>query len=56
MWGDVLKVWDGNAVKFDCDDCYTPINVINFIKQLKKTLGNTMPKMGRSPSLTGVTE
>ena len=23
---------DGNAVKFGCDDCCTPINVIKFIK------------------------
>ena len=30
--GNALKVWDGNAVKFSCDDCCTPINVIKFIK------------------------
>ena len=30
-WGDVLKVWDGHAVKFGCNDCCTPINVIKFI-------------------------
>ena len=29
---DALRVWDGNAVKFGCDDCCTPINVIKFIK------------------------
>ena len=33
-WGvrGALRVWDGNAVKFGYDDCYTPINVIKFIK------------------------
>ena len=31
-WGDALKVWDGSAVKFGCDDCYIPANVIKFIK------------------------
>ena len=30
--GDALSVWDGNAIKFGCDDCCTPINVIKFIK------------------------
>ena len=36
MWGNALRVWDGNAIKFGCDDCCTPINVIKFIKYLKK--------------------
>ena len=31
-WGDALRVWDGNAVKFGCDDCCTTINVIKFIE------------------------
>ena len=31
-WGDALRVWDGNAIKFGCDDCCTPINVIKFMK------------------------
>ena len=31
-WGDALRVWDRNAIKFDYDDCCTPINVIKFIK------------------------
>ena len=33
-WGleDALRVWNGNAVKFGCDDCCTPLNVIKFIK------------------------
>ena len=31
-WGDALRFWNGNAVKFGCDDCCTPINVIKFIK------------------------
>ena len=26
-WGDALRVWDGNAVKFGCDDRCTTINV-----------------------------
>jgi len=30
--GDALRVWDGHAVKFGCDDCCTLINVIKFIK------------------------
>ena len=20
-WGDALRVWDGNAIKYGCDDC-----------------------------------
>ena len=28
VWGDALRVWDGNAVKFGCDDHCTHINVI----------------------------
>ena len=34
-WGgdmDALRVWDGNALKFSCDDCCTTINVIKFIE------------------------
>ena len=31
-WGDALRIWDGNTVKFGCDDCCIPINVIQFIK------------------------
>ena len=31
-WEDTLGVWDGNPVKFGCDDCCTPINAIKFIK------------------------
>ena len=31
-WGDAPRVWDGNTVKFGCDDCCTPVNVIKFIK------------------------
>ena len=34
-WGDALRVWDGHAIKFGCDDCCTTINIIEFIK-LKK--------------------
>ena len=38
LWGggNALRVWDGNAVKFGCGDCYTPINAIKFIKRFKK--------------------
>ena len=34
-WGgrrDGLRVCDRNAVKFGCDDCCTPINIIKCIK------------------------
>ena len=31
-WG----VWNGNAVKFACDDCCIPINVMQAIKKKKK--------------------
>ena len=31
-WGDALRVWDGNAIKFGCDDHCTTINVIKFIE------------------------
>ena len=30
-WGDAPGVWDGNATKFNYDDCGTTINVIKFI-------------------------
>ena len=30
-WGDALRVWDGNAIQFGCDDCCITINVIKFI-------------------------
>ena len=30
--GDILRVWDGNAIKLDCDDRFTSINVIKFIE------------------------
>ena len=30
--GDALAVWDGNAIKLDCDDCCRTINVIKFIE------------------------
>ena len=29
---DAVMVWDGNAIKFGCDDCCTAINVIKFIE------------------------
>ena len=31
-WGNALGVWDGNAIKLDCDDRCTTINVIKFIR------------------------
>ena len=30
--GIALGIWDGNAIKFGCDDCCTTINVIKFIE------------------------
>ena len=30
--GDALRVWNVNAIKFGCDDCCTPTNVIKFKK------------------------
>ena len=32
QWGDVLGVWDRNAIKLGCDDGCTIINVIKFIE------------------------
>ena len=29
---NALRVWDGNAVKFGCDDRCTTINAIKFIE------------------------
>ena len=34
-WGEALEVWDGHAVKLGCDDCCTPINVINSLSNKK---------------------
>ena len=31
-WGEGMRVWDGNAVKFGCDNCCTPTNGIKFTK------------------------
>ena len=31
-WRDALRVWGGHAIKFGCDNCCTPVNVITFIK------------------------
>ena len=30
--GDTLRVWNGNAIKFGCNDHYTTTNVIKFIE------------------------
>ena len=35
-WGDMLGVWDGNAIKLGCDDPCTTINVINSLSNNKK--------------------
>ena len=29
-WGDALRAWDQNAIKFGCDGCCTMTNVIKF--------------------------
>ena len=34
--GDALGLWEGNAIKFVCDDHCTTINVINLLSNLKK--------------------
>ena len=36
--GDGLGVWDGNAIKFGCNDHCTTINVINSLSNKKKKL------------------
>ena len=38
---DKLKIWDGNAIKLGCADCYTTVNVIQFIKLKKKKILNS---------------
>ena len=49
-WEGALRVWDGNAIKFGCDDCCTSINVIKFInfKKGKKNLKNKVYKWIKS--------
>ena len=37
-WGDVLGLWDGNAIKLGCDDHCTTIIVINHWVTIKKIL------------------
>ena len=34
-WEDALRVWDGNAIKFGCDDRCTTIKVINSLSNIK---------------------
>ena len=34
--GSSLEVWDGNAIKFGCDDHCTTINTVKFIEYFKK--------------------
>ena len=31
-WKDALRVWDGNAIKFGCDECCKTINIIKCIE------------------------
>ena len=31
LGGDALRVWDGNAIKFSCDDCCTTKTIIIII-------------------------
>ena len=40
-WGDVLRVWDGCALKLGCDGCCTTINVIKFINKKMNLLFGT---------------
>ena len=35
-WGDALRVWDGNTIKFGYDDCCPTINVINSLSNKKE--------------------
>ena len=42
--GDALRVRDGNAIKFGCDDCCTTINVIKFIEELKRETATKFKK------------
>ena len=54
-WGDALRVWDGSAIKFGCDDCCTPINVINSLSNFLKSLQRISAGEGlekREPSST----
>ena len=46
---DSLGVWDGNAIKFGCDDHCTTINVIKFIELKKNPLFSKPEKAPRSP-------
>ena len=34
-WGDALGLWDGNAIKLDCDDHCITMNVINSLNNKK---------------------
>lgn len=31
-WGDILRVWNGNVIKFGYDECCTTIKAIKFIE------------------------
>ena len=35
-WGNALGLWDGNAIKLDCVDNCTTINVINSLRKINK--------------------
>ena len=32
VWGDLLRIWNGNAINLGCDDHCTIINVLKFIE------------------------
>ena len=37
FWGrDGLGIWDGNVLKFGCDDGYITVSIIKFIEFLRK--------------------
>ena len=42
--GDVLGVWDRNAIKLSCDDYCTTINVINSLSNMKKIVRRSSQK------------
>ena len=44
--GDVLGLWDGNAIKLDCDDHCTTVNVINLLSN--KTKQNKQKRYDRT--------
>ena len=35
VWGEALGLWDGNAIKLDCDDQCTAVNVMHSLSNKK---------------------